>query len=146
MGYGMGGLFAMHTAAVSRTFHAVVAYDTRCDLTSNSIRWLSSSNAEIPTIVKQAGGTKAAYELVHQFEPESFMERMSAPTLLAYASWFGRTYSAREAALIRSSFEKYHKSYEWYELDLKGIENVKVEVYQAQFFTKIADYLDKTLK
>ena len=146
MGYGLGGLFALRTAAVSTSFHAVVAYNTQCDLTAASIGWLSSSIAETPTIIKQAGGTQAAYNLVHQFEPDSFMATLSAPALLVYTSWYGYTFSLREAAQIRDSFEKHHRTYEWCQIDYHAAQHVKTSVYQTETYTKIADYLDQTLK
>ena len=144
MGYGLGGLAALHTAATSNVFHAVVAYSPRCDLTATSIDWLSSSHAEIPTIVKQAGGTKAAYDMVHQFEPESFVDRLSVPALLACSSSFGATTS--QALQIRGSLDRHHKTYEWYQLDFDAADHVKWEVYNGRFFTKVADYLDRTLQ
>lgn len=146
MGYGLGGLFALRTAAVSPTFHAVIAYNTRCDLNAASISWLSSSRADTPTIIKMAGGTQAAYNLVHPFEPESFMDKLSVPALLIYASSYGYTGYEREAGIVRASFERHHKTYEWYHLDFHAADRVKSEVYQAQLYTKIADYLDQALK
>lgn len=146
MGYRLGGLFALHTAAVSTTFQAVVAYNTQCDLTASDISWQSSSIAETPTIIKQAGGTQAAYDLVHQFEPESFMAKLSVPAMLIYTSWYGYTFSLPQAAQIRSSFEKHHKTYAWSEIDYHASDRVKTSAYEAETYTKIADYLAKTLK
>src|ERR1035437_4528784 len=136
MGYGRGALSALHTAAVSNSFHAVVSYDIECDLTATSIKWLSSSRADTPAVVKQAGGTKAAYALVHQFEADGFIERLSAPTLLANSAWYGST-SFHKGTRIRHSFDRYHKAYEWYELDVKDAEHVKTETYSARLYTKI---------
>ena len=146
MGYGLGGLFALHTAAVSPAFHAVIAYNATCDLNAASIGWLSSSHADTPTIIKLAGGTQAAYNLVHVFEPDSFMAKLSAPALLIYASSYDYTGYEREAGIIRTSFDRHHRAYEWYHLDFHAADHVKGEVYQAQLYTKIADYLDQTLK
>ncbi len=145
LGDGLGGLSALHTAAVSNRFHAVVAYDPTCDLTATSIGWLSSSRADTPTIVKLAGGTKAAYDLVHQFEPDSFMAKLTAPVLLVNTSWYGFS-SDTGGKRIRGSMDRHHKVYEWYELDLRDYEHVKNETYLAKINTQIADYLDHTLK
>ena len=145
MGYGTGALSALYTAAASTSFHAVIAYDPECKLTATSIKWLSSSRADTPTVVKQAGGTKAAYNLVHQFDPDSFMARLSAPTLLANSASYGATYYY-DGKLLRRSFDQHHKAYEWYELDVHDYEHVKNETYSARLYTKIADWLDETLK
>jgi len=145
LGDGLGGLSGLHTAAVSNRFHAVVAYDPICDLTATSIGWLSSSRADTPTIVKQAGGTKAAYDLVHQFEPDSFMEKLTAPVLLVKTSWYGLS-NDTGGKRIRGSMDRHRKVYEWYELDLRDYEHVKNETYLAKINTQIADYLDRTLK
>ncbi len=145
LGYELGALSALHTAAVSTAFHAVIAYDPDCKLSATSIKWLSTSRADTPTVVKQAGGTKAAYDLVHQFDPESFMARLSAPTLLANSASYGATYY-HDGKLLQHSFDRNHKVYEWYELDLHDYEKVKTETYSARLYTKIADYLDQTLK
>lgn len=96
MGYGRGGLFALRTAALSKTFSAAVAYDTDCDLSAESIRWMSSSLAETRVIIRQAGGS--------------------------------------------------HKAYEWSQVDYREADHVSPAVYEAGIYTKIADFLDKTLK
>lgn len=74
------------------------------------------------------------------------MAKLSAPAMLIYTSWYGSTFSAREAALIRNSFEKHHKPYEWSEVDYHAADKVKTSAYEAETYVKIADYLAKTLK
>ena len=145
LGDNLGGLSALHTAAVSTRFHAVVAYNPTCDLTATSIGWLSSSRADTPTIVKQAGGTKAAYELVHQFEPDSFMDKLNVSVMLVNTSWYGFSNNTG-GKKIRGSMDRHHKTYEWFELDLRDYERIKNETYLSRINTKIADYLDQTLR
>jgi dipeptidyl aminopeptidase/acylaminoacyl peptidase len=145
LGYYNSGISALYTAAASTTFRAVIAYNPEGDFTTNGIKWLSTSRADVPAVVQQAGGKKAAYALVHQFEPESFMDRLSAPTLLVCSTWYGRTNNAL-AKQIKGAFERRHKTFEWYEIDVRDYEHVKDHVYTAQFCTKAADFLDQTLK
>lgn len=145
MGYDNGGVAALYTAAKSKDFHAVIAYDADLELTTNSIKWLSTSQADTPTVVKEAGGTKAAYALVHQFEPETFLDKLDTPTLLVESTWFGRD-SHTQGMKIKAGLDRRHKKYEWYEIDYRDYEHVKSQVYAAQFCIKAADYLDRTLK
>ncbi len=145
LGYNSGGIAALYTAAVSKVFHAAVVYDPEGDLTTNGIKWLSSSHADVPAIVQQAGGTKAAYASIHQFEPESFLDQISAPTLIVCSTWYGHSNNS-QASQIRGGFKRRHKTFEWFEIDFHGYEHTKSHVYAAQFCTKAADYLDQVLK
>ena len=144
-GTGLPGLFALRTAAVSQAFRAVVAYNVRCDLSAGSIGWLSSSRADTATIIQKVGDPHAAYAMMSQFKPEAFMEKLTAPALLVCSTWYGSEDSPIDAGQIRASFEKHHKSYEWYQLDFHDAEHRPLAEYQAQLYAKIADYLAEKL-
>ena len=145
-GNGLGGLFALRTAAVSPAYRAVVAYNVRCDLTATSVSWLTSSAADISTIIRQAGDTRAAYEMVHQFEPESFVEKLKVPALLVSSAWYGYETTPNEATQVRSSFDKHHKAYEWRHIEYRKPSPPNLVAFQVELYSGIADYLDKTMK
>ena len=139
MGHHLGGLFALHTAAVSQSFQAVVARDVPFLDNATSVGWLSSSHADVPSLIQQAGGTNAAYDRIHPFQPESFVEKLSIPALLVQSN-----------GQFSLSLSRHHKFFDVIDFDFKdGLRDgklIKNWAYQARYFNKIADWLDKTLK
>jgi pimeloyl-ACP methyl ester carboxylesterase len=136
LGHDYGGLFALRTAAFSKSFHAVVAVNARWGETATSISWMSSSLAEIDVIVKQAGGTKAAYEIARQFTPETFVSQLSTPALLVYPH-----------IDLRSAFKQHHRIHEVYDPEAKELpDHETYEAGQVRLLGRIADFLDKTFK
>lgn len=63
---------------------------------------MSSDHAPLETLLARAGGTAAAFALVHEFEPEVFAPRLHVPVLVLHQSAGSRTASALHVELDRA--------------------------------------------
>lgn len=142
IGWGRSALFALRMASVSTAFKAVVARDAMAyELNATDVDWLNGSGSDIFSMIQQAGGTRAAYHLVQEFEPEHFMGSLSAHSLIIYTSSYDGVFWGLDAGIIRASLSRHNKPYEWYLFDLHDTEHRPEWYYLAVLNTKIADYL-----
>jgi dienelactone hydrolase len=146
LGWGASGIIALRMAASSPLFRAVAVVNSWARFDVNNISWLTSSRAPGDTIIDQLGGDQTVYDkFTHQLDPEVSVKSLSATTFIAYSSWYDRTPEA--AGRLRGFFQRYKKPYEWYELDVHQANRPEVEVYEydARLYTKIVDFLRRTL-
>lgn len=101
---------------------------------------------QLPELIARAGGRESADKLARLFYPESFIPQLSTPALLIYTDFTsGGTY-LRHPAALKSCFRSNHKTYEWYEIDYETNRSLPSGLSEQRLWTKVADYLDKTLK
>jgi dipeptidyl aminopeptidase/acylaminoacyl peptidase len=142
LGHHSGGLVALRTAAASPLFRAVAVVDCWDSVSVEDIAQLTSSPADTNTIIGQLGGIEATYKAVRQLDPNTFLQSLSAPVLLAYTSEYAST--VNRAIKLRHCFATFKKPYEWFEVDVRA-ENRTYAEYQAELYTKILDFLKRTL-
>jgi dipeptidyl aminopeptidase/acylaminoacyl peptidase len=147
-GDGLGASFALRTAAGSKEIGAVVALNATGYLDVNEIGWLTSSPANAGSLLALAGGSAEAFRRVHEFEPESYMARMTGSVLLINYTWFDGQSSggSRETARVRYALANHHVKFEEAGLDWHGSEHRPMTDYSAQLFFMVANYVEKTLK
>jgi hypothetical protein len=137
-------LFALRIASLSNAFKAVVARDPAAfGLTALDVDWISGRGGDTYATIQQAGGTSAAYKLIHDFEPERFIGSLSAQVLVICSSWYDS--DGMGSGILRDSLRRHHKPYEWYLFDLHDIEHRPEWYYETVLNTKIGDYLVKAL-
>ncbi len=146
-GNGMSALFALRMASISHALKAVVAWDAAAyGLNAAEIDWFTGRGGDLGSIVEQAGGSRAAYSLVREFEPEQFVANLSAHALIIYTSSYDGIFRQIDAGVLHDTLQKHKKTFEWYLFDLHDFEHRPESYYQAVFATKVADYLTTTLK
>lgn len=150
LGRGVGGPIALRTAASSPLFRAVVLFNSRADFSVNDVSWLTSSRAPRDTILQQLGGFRNAYKITRQLDPETFLQSLSAPTFLAYETWYGH---APEGKHLRGVFRRFKKPCEWFDLDthLARLPEAEGNIelyhtdYSAELCTRAVDFLKRNL-
>ena len=142
IGWSVGGLIALRMASSSPLFRAVAIVNSWADFPAEDVSWLTSSEASRDTLLEQLGGVKAVYKITHQLDPATFLGSLTAPVFVAYSSWYDRT--PEEAGRLCGSFRRFKKPYEWFELDVHSKKRTEAE-YEAELYTKIAEFLKRTL-
>ena len=74
------------------------------------------------------------------------MAKLSVPVLLISSAWFGAETSPDDMPRVRASFDKHHKPYEWWQIEFRDAAQSKVVDFNVELFTKVADYLEQTMK
>jgi hypothetical protein len=150
LGWGASGLIALRTAASSPLFRAVAVFNSWASFDVDDVTWLTSSEAPQEVILEQLGGVRNAYKITHQLDPETFLQSLSAPTFLAYETWYGNAPAGHH---LRGVFRRFKKPYEWFDLDTHLAELPKaeenLELYYtnctAELYTKAVDFLKRNL-
>lgn len=146
LGWEEGGLIALRMAASSTHFGAVAIVNSPDSFDVRNVSLLTSSRAPRDAIIDQLGGGREIYEkFTRVLDPEASVKSLTVPAFVAYSSWFDSTPIA--AGRIRSYFERFKKPYEWYEFDTHLANRPGFEPcqYEAKLYTKIVDFLQRTL-
>ncbi|MBS0631730.1 MAG: prolyl oligopeptidase family serine peptidase [Verrucomicrobia bacterium] len=148
LGTARSGLLALRMAANSNSYRSVITINTPGTLKIGALLWLYTDDIDLTKLVTQVGGDKKAYELLRVFYPESYVSRLSASTLVVYDRYSYSTYDSTHATrrALEYCLKDNHKPYESYEIDPDATEKESRNAYTQQLWTKVADYLDKTLK
>lgn len=136
-GVGLGSMFTLRTAAESSLYRAVVVQLPQGPRTANAIPWMTSDNAPLEALIARAGGTAAAFALVHEFEPESFAPKLRVPVLVLYQPLD----PSISASTLHTQLDRAKVPSTWINLDDSPGVLRRDELEQQELYAHIADFL-----
>lgn len=142
IGWGVGGLIALRTASASPVFRAVAVVGSWATFDADAVALLTSADLPLDQLREQLGGADNVNRIADQLNPQNFLPSLSAPVFIAYKSWYEST--SEEAGRLRRAFDHHKRRYEWFKLDTHFEKRSDAE-YQAELYTKIADFLQRSL-
>lgn len=144
LGVQRSGLLALRLAAGSESYRSVIAVNSPGSLPSENLRWMYAEPIDLSRLIDQVGGSQKAEQLLRPLWPESTVPKISVPVLLIHSPMDDLHYYMWQTRGLLYVLQDNHKDVEWYQIDVNR--DVVKNTYAQQLWTKVADFLDKTLK